>query len=64
MFYELRGVTGDVCVLYDELRVLARLMLGALGYEISSLFFKDSLSKIQAERCKINCWENYSFNNK
>lgn len=47
MFYGLRGVTGDVCVPYDELRVLAGLMLGALGYEISNLFLKEDISKKQ-----------------
>lgn len=47
MFYGLRGVTGDVGVPYDELRVLAGLMLGALGYEISNFYFKKDIAKKQ-----------------
>lgn len=47
MFYGLRGVTGDVCVPYDELRVLAGLMLGAFGYELSNSLLKEDISKKQ-----------------
>lgn len=47
MFYGLRGVTGDVGVPYDELRVIAGLMLGALGYELSTILLKKDISNTQ-----------------